>query len=88
MLFSQDKENTILKSLQGERGFKTLLQKGAIPAIRHPEFVTAVQALMPDDAWVIGVSRGKQSKAYSINLLNHHEIVNDVLDAKPIAAVW
>ncbi len=69
-------------------GVTQLLPRGGIPAILEPTFVEAHEANMPDDAWVFGVHINGQSRAYDLNLLNHHEIVNDVLDGLPIAPVW
>ena len=84
--FAQD--NRGLQDLQQMQGFKTLLTRGKIPSIRKPEFVSASEAKLPDDAWIIGVTDGTHAKAYSINLLNRHEIVNDFIGDKPIATTW
>ena len=87
LVFSSD--NKSLEDLQAMEGFKTLLQRGEIPAIRKPHFVKADEAKdLADNAWVIGVSYQGQAKAYSINLLNQHEIVNDKIGDKPIATTW
>ena len=69
-------------------GVEQLLPRGRIAAIFEPRFVPAEEADIPDDAWVLGVSAEGQAKAYSLNLLNHHEVVNDRLGRLPIAAVW
>lgn len=86
VLYAQEQKT--LEDLQKMEGFYTLLPKGRIAAIRKPVFVPAKEANLPDDAWVIGVSDGKNAKAYSINLLNKHEIVNDFIGDKPIATTW
>ncbi len=69
-------------------GVELLLPRGGIPAIFEPTFVSADQAEIPDDAWILGVAIGEDTRAYSLNILNSHEIVNDVVGEKPIAAVW
>ena len=66
----------------------TVLSFDAIPAIKNPEFVSAGEAKLRDDAPVIGVSINGESHAYSIYLLNGHEIVNDVVGGVKIAATW
>ena len=68
----------------------TLLPKNAIPAILDPKFasVEEVSLLLRDDAQVIGVSIGGDSRAYPISTLSHHEIVNDVVGGKAIAVTW
>ena len=45
-------------------------------------------AEISDDAWVMGVVFNGVAKAYSLNLLNHHEVVNDDFGGHPLAAVW
>ena len=69
-------------------GVEQILPRGGIPAVFEPEFVTAQEAEMPDDAWVLGVSIADEARAYSLNLLNRHEIVNDRIADRPVAAVW
>lgn len=69
-------------------GFKQLLPRGGIPALVDPEFVPAQEAEIPDDAWVLGFEHGGEAYAYSLNLLNHHEVVNHTVGRLPVAAVW
>lgn len=76
------------KSTEIPAGVQQLLPRGGIPAIFQPKFVPASSARIPDDAWVLGVVIDGEARAYSLNLLNRHEIVNDVLARQPIAAVW
>ena len=69
-------------------GVEQILPRGGIPAVFDPEFVPAVQAKINDDAWVLGVEIDGQAHAYSLNLLNRHEIVNDRIGETAFAAVW
>lgn len=69
-------------------GFERILQRGAISSIDDPKFVSAEEAEIGEDAWILGVVVGGEARAYSLNLLNHHEIVNDEISGKPVAAVW
>jgi carotenoid cleavage dioxygenase-like enzyme len=69
-------------------GVTVLLPRGGIPAVFEPTFVTAAEADIPDDAWVLGVAIDGNAHAYSLNLLNHHEVVNDHFGDLPVAAVW
>ena len=68
--------------------FRQLIPRGRSPAIDEPRFVRAAEAAIADDAWVLGVVIAGQAKAYSLNLLNRHEVVNDRFGDLPIAAVW
>ena len=67
---------------------RTLLPFDAIPAIRNPQFVAPNEAKLGDNAPVIGVSFNGEQHAYSIFLLNGHEIVNDVVGGIKIATTW
>jgi len=69
-------------------GVQMLMKRGGIPAIFEPKFVPAEEAGLPDSAWVLGVWVDGEAHAYSLNLLNGHEVVNDVVGGRPIAAVW
>ena len=69
-------------------GVDILLPRGGIPAVFDPKFVSASEADIPDDAWVLGVVIDGEAHAYSLNLLNHHEVVNDRFGELPVAAVW
>jgi hypothetical protein len=68
--------------------FERVLPRGRIASIDKPEFVSADEAKIGDDSWVLGVEIDGHARAYSLSLLNHHEVVNDVVADKPISAVW
>ncbi len=80
LLYAQQKE------LPAE--YKQILPRGAIAAITQPQFVSADKAEIADDSWVLGVVINGQARAYSLNLLNSHEVVNDQIGDKAFAAVW
>ena len=69
-------------------GVEQLLPRGRIAAVLDPQFVAAAAAELPDDAWVLGVAVDGVAKAYSLNLLNRHEVVNDRSGGTAYAAVW
>ncbi len=69
-------------------GIHTVLPFDAIPAIFDPEFVSAENADVHSNSPMIGVSINGEQHAYSMILLNGHEIVNDVVGGKPIATTW
>jgi hypothetical protein len=61
----------------------------AIPSIdrpchERPEEATA----LPETSLVIGVERGGETRAYPVDLLSLHEVVNDVVGGVPIAVTW
>ena len=68
--------------------FQEILPRGRIAAITNPVFVTADKADIDQDAWILGVVVNGQAKAYSLNLLNRYEVVNDKIDDNYFAAVW
>ena len=69
-------------------GVEQILPRGGIPAIFAPQFVGAGEARIPDEAWVLGVVVEGVAKAYSLNLLKQHEVVNDRSGGTAFAAVW
>ena len=69
-------------------GVEQLIPRGRIAAVFEPEFVPADEAEIEDEAWVLGVVIDGEARAYSLNLLNRHEVVNDRVGDQPIAAVW
>ena len=68
--------------------FKQLLPRGRIASVDEPQFVAAEKAEISDDAWILGVVVEGQARAYSLNLLNRHEVVNDHVGDTAFAAVW
>ena len=68
--------------------YKQIISRGDIPAIVNPTYVSADKASIDDSTWVLGVVINGQARAYSLNLLNLHEIVNDIIDTTSSAAVW
>jgi len=82
-----------LACVQGSRrelpsGFKQIVPRGRLAAIDSPHFVGAREAGIPPDAWVLGIVVDAEARAYSLNLLNQHEVVNDRVGARSFAAVW
>jgi hypothetical protein len=73
--------------IDGEKVF-SILGKDALRSIDKPEFVKASDADISDGIPVIGITDGKIARAYSIYLLDRHEIVNDQIGAHPIAITW
>jgi hypothetical protein len=69
-------------------GFQQIVPRGHIVSVDEPRFVSASEARLPPEAWVFGVVVDGQARAYSLNLLNRHEVVNDAVGDKTFAAVW
>jgi hypothetical protein len=68
--------------------FRQIIPRGRIASVDAPRFVPAHEARIPPEGWVLGVVVDGQARAYSLNLLNRHEIVNDRIGDKTFAAVW
>lgn len=68
----------------------TVLGKDGIPAILDLQFVdaTAAEPQMVPSERVLGVSINDDHRAYPLNLLSRHEIVNDTVGGVPIAVTW
>jgi len=67
-----------------------LLQPGEIPAIFEPEFVSieTADSFYYDEEPLIAVVSGDVAKGYSTWHLDHHEVVNDLVDGTAIAVTW
>ena len=68
----------------------SLIPKDAIPAILEPRFISAQSAEdeINDTEKIIGVSINGEARAYPIDILSRHEIVNDVVGGESIAVTW
>jgi hypothetical protein len=69
---------------------KELLPRGSIQAIDDPHFEPAesADAFMDPDERIIGVVINGDARAYPINVLSVHEIVNDVVGGEAVAITW
>ena len=76
----------------GTRDLKivSVLGRDGIPAILQPEFVDGQLAAlqMEPDERVLGLSIKGDHRAYPLNLLSRHEIVNDTVGGVPVAVTW
>lgn len=68
----------------------TLLPKDGIRSIDDPQFLSPEEAApdMADQELVIGVSIEGDTRAYPLNVLSRHEIVNDVVGGTPLAVTY
>jgi hypothetical protein len=89
VVVAQDQEPEVHGTYHGDPMYAVLPLDG-IPAIRDPEFVSgeAADAQMSDDEPVLGIELDGDARAYSLWHLDHHEIVNDVVGGRSIAATW
>lgn len=63
--------------------------KDGIPAIDHPNFVNAKEAIfLQSTDRVLGINIQNTAKAYPIKILNWHEIVNDKINNQPVVITY
>jgi len=64
--------------------------RDAIPALSDPKFVSASEArkFLRGKDEVIGISENGFSKAYPIKILNHHEVVNDLVGGRHVTVTY
>ena len=68
---------------------RILALRDAIVPILHPEYGAAGDlSWMKDDSLVMGYVSGEDTYAYPINVLNMHEIVNDVINGVPVLITY
>ncbi len=68
--------------------FEQIIPRGRIAAVNDPKYVSAAEAKIEDNSFVLGLVIDGQARAYSLNLLNAHEVVNDEIGDTKFAAVW
>ena len=68
--------------------FEQIIPRGRIAAVNDPTYVRADEAEIQDDGYVLGVVIDGQPGAFSLTLLNAHEVVNDTIGETNFAAVW
>ena len=68
----------------------TVLGKDGIPSIDSPRCVGPGEAdqQMQSFERVLGVSINGDHRAYPLNMLSRHEIVNDTVGGVPVAVTW
>ncbi len=67
-----------------------VLPPDRIPAIDNPKFVTAGEAKdwLDDDEIVVGLVVEEEARAYPVQIMTWHEIVNDEIKGKPVAITF
>jgi len=64
-------------------------QKDGIPALTNPQFVSADQTdFIRDGDLVVGININGKAKAYPLQILNWHEIINDQISDIPVAVTF
>lgn len=58
--------------------------RDGIPALTTPLFIKAEDATLSDDARVLALDFNGVVKAYPVNILDYHELVNDDFDGTPV----
>lgn len=89
---SAETPETVIPDVTPEDEYRivTLLPPDAIPSIDDPQFYDLRQAdeeYHPDEL-VLGVEFGGDARAYPIDLLARHEIVNDTVGGQHIAVTY
>ena len=63
--------------------------RDCIPSIDNPKYVSAKDAThVADDDIVLTLSWNGEQRAFPARILDHHEIVNDVIGGTPLAITW
>lgn len=93
MLYGGDSENLhfdVTDYLLNDEQFHYGIGREKFPALLKPEFISVGEAneIWPDTSRFLLAQSGNDVKAYSIQDLTRHEIVNDVLDGQPIMAAY
>jgi hypothetical protein len=93
MLYGGENENQHFDisgySLKDEQ-FHYGIGREYFPALLKPEFISVMEAdkIWAEDARFLLAYAGNEVKAYSVEDLTRHEVVNDVLNGQPIMAAY
>lgn len=69
-------------------GFRQLVRRDDIEPIYHPTFVSPEEIEWEPDTLIVGVALDGEAKAYPVNFLNIHEMINDRIADTPILVSW
>ncbi len=67
---------------------RKLLDLDDIAPIYEPRFVPVSETKLPERDYVLGVVINGDARAYDINILTLHEMVNDTVGGVPILVTW
>ncbi len=66
-----------------------VVPKDAIPALMWPEHVDVTKAsFLRGDDRVVTVQFGGEAVAFPTRILDHHEVVNDVIGGRPVVVTY
>lgn len=93
MLYGGENKNQhfdITDYLLKDEQFHYGIGREKFPALLKPEFISVSEAnkIWADSTRFLLAQSGNDVKAYSVEDLTRHEVVNDVLDGQPIMAVY
>lgn len=69
-------------------GFTQVPERAGLAAIDDPEPVAAAGAPIAPDTWIVGVDIDGTARAYDLDLLSGHEVVNDRIGDVAFAVAW
>ena len=86
----EDQHFDITGYLLNDEQFHFGIGRERFPALLEPEFISVAEAdsMYADTSRFLILQMGDETKAYSIKDLTRHEVVNDVIDGKPIMAAY
>lgn len=69
-------------------GYRPLLSRDDIDPVYDPQFVRAEEVDWAPETLVVGLAVGNDARAYPVNYLNVHEMVNDRVGGIPVLVSW
>ena len=86
----EDQHFDITGYLLKDEQFHYGIGREVFPALLEPEFISVAEAdsMYTDSSRFMILQMGDETKAYSIKDLTRHEVVNDVIDGKPVMAAY
>lgn len=62
----------------------------AFPVLFNPPMGTAKEGdrILQPNEWVIGIAVNREARAYPVDVMGFHELLNDVVGGTPITVCW
>ena len=87
--YSQARSKKALESEYRSNSFRAV-SRDSFPVLHNPSMGTVEdgdRVLQPNE-WVIGIALNGEAKAYPVDVMGIHELINDAVGGTPITVCW
>ena len=86
---SDQRSREALEKIYNSSSFKAAPRDG-FPVLFNPPMGTVEEGnrILQPGEWVIGIAQNGEAKAYPVDVMGFHELINDVVGGTPITVCW